>query len=495
MRHKHNLSHYKLLTGDMGKLYPVGLVEVLPKDTFQHSLSLFMRFSPMAAPVMHPVTVRIHHMYVPHRIIWPESEGGGWENFITGGENNDDSQVPPQISTTGVEGDLLDYFNLPTKPGISVSALPVRAFNLVFNEYYRDQDLVPKREDIDTSIPLVAWEKDYLTTARPFSQKGPAITLPIGARAPVIGIGKKDQTFTLSNDQVFETGANASREYVSNESTGITSGGHFGIEEDPDNPGFPGIYADLSAAEAIDINDFRRAFALQRFAEARAKYGSRYTEYLRYLGVRSSDARLQRPEYLGGGKVKVSISEVLQTTHDVGGAETERFGVGDMFGHGVAHMRSNAYRRTFEEHGYVLSFLSVRPKAMYLNGITRTWLRQDREQFWQRELEQIGQQEIFNAEVYADGTPADLETFGFSDRYQEYKREPNRVSSEFKTSLNYWHLGRDFESLPVLNQSFVECDASKRIFNVQDQHTLWIAAQHSLVARRLVRTGSSSRIL
>lgn len=482
MRHKHNLSHYKLLTGDMGRLYPIGLVEVLPKDGFQHSTSLFMRFSPMVAPVMHPVTVRIHHMYVPHRILWPESEGGGWENFITGGENNDDTQVPPQLSTTGTEGDLLDYFNLPTVAGISVSALPVRAFNLCFNEYYRDQDLVPKRDPEDVTIPLVAWEKDYLTTARPFSQKGPAITLPIGAQAPILHDAPQGSPLS-----VFATGEDDYDQMQSDTPTVQAAG----IQGSVANH----LYADLSQAEGVDINDFRRAFALQRFAEARAKYGSRYTEYLRYLGVRSSDARLQRPEYLGGGKVKVSISEVLQTTHDVGGGETERFGVGDMFGHGVAHMRSNAYRRTFEEHGYVLSFLSVRPKAMYLNGITRTWLRQDREQFWQKELEQIGQQEIFNAEVFADGTAADLETFGFSDRYQEYKREPNRVSSEFKTTLNYWHLGRDFNTLPVLNQSFVDCDPSKRIFNVQDQHTLWIAAQHQLVARRLVRTGSSSRIL
>ena len=494
MRHKHNLSHYKLLTGDMGNLYPVGLVEVLPKDTFQHSTSLFMRFSSMAAPVMHPVTVRLHHFFVPHRITWPESEGGGWENFITGGENNDDTQVPPQLSTTGTPGDILDYFNLPAIAGISVSALPVRAYNLCFNEFYRDQDLVLKRDADDVTVPKIAWEKDYLTVARPFSQKGPAITLPLGSQAPIKGMGKVDQTFNQSNIDVFESDGStpqyASSAIVGDGSVPFT----FQVEEDPENAGFPNMYADLSNAEAIDINDFRRAFALQRFAEARAKYGSRYTEYLRYLGVRSSDARLQRPEYLGGGKTKVSISEVLQTSDTLGG-ETERFGVGDLYGHGVAHMRSNAYRRTFEEHGYVLSFLSVRPKAMYLNGITRTWLRQDREQFWQRELEQIGQQEIFNAEVFADGSAADLQTFGFSDRYQEYKREPNRVSSEFKTTLNYWHLGRDFSSLPVLNASFVECDPSKRIFNVQNQHTLWIAAQHSLVARRLVRSGSASRIL
>ena len=159
-------------------------------------------------------------------------------------------------------------------------------------------------------------------------------------------------------------------------------------------------------------------------------------------------------------------------------------------------MRSNAYRRTFEEHGYCLSLLSVRPKAMYMDGIERTWLRQDREDFWQRELEQIGQQEIFDGEVYADDDTTDLHTtFGYQDRYQEYRFTPSKAAAEFKTVLDYWHLARDFASKPTLNASFVECVPSKRIFNVQNQHTLWIAAQHRLVARRLVGRGGKSKIM
>jgi len=467
----------------MGRLYPIGLVEVLPKDTFQHSTSIFMRFSPMAAPVMHPVTVRVHHMFVPHRINWPESEGGGWEQFITGGPTNSDTQTVPTITTTGTAGDLLDYFNLPVVSGAAVSALPVRAFNLCFNEYFRDQDIVTARLLTDVTIPKIAWEKDYLTTSRPFAQKGPAITLPIGDSAPVVGDGADTTIVYGASDGSFDMRGNGAGAVAQWSGTKNTDPVHFVTT---------GLEADLSAATAPDIIEFRRAFALQRFAEARAKYGSRYTEYLRYLGVKSSDARLQRPEYLGGGKVKVSISEVLQTADD---ASSRAFGVGDMYGHGVAHMRSNAYRRTFEEHGYVVSFLSVRPKAMYLNGITRTWLRRDREEFWQKELQQIGQQEVWNGEVFSDGIADDHLTFGYQDRYADYKREPNRVSSEFKTTLDYWHLGRDFASLPTLNTSFIECDPSLRIFNDQTSDTLWIAAQHSLVARRLVTAGNQSRIL
>jgi len=478
----------------MGFLYPVGLVEVLPKDAFQHSTSVFMRFSPMAAPVMHPVTVRIHHMFVPHRLTWPESEGGGWEQFITGGPTNSDVQTVPTFVSAGVPGELTDYFNLPNVAGAVVSELPIRAFNLCFNEYYRDQDLVTERLANDVKVPKISWEKDYLTTARPFSQKGPAITLPLGDTAPIKGMGVINSAFDSVSLSVIEAkGGRGAQTYAKGINiSDASANSQVGVEEDPLNAGFPNLYADLSNAQGVEINEFRRAFALQRFAEARAKYGSRYTEYLRYLGVRSSDARLQRPEYLGGGKVKVNISEVLQTADD---ASSRSFGVGDMYGHGVAYMRSNAYRRSFEEHGYVLSFLSVRPKAMYLNGITRTWLRRDREEFWQRELEQIGQQEVWTGEVFSDGVASDHLTFGYQDRYSEYKREPNRVSSEFKTVLDYWHLGRDFSSLPVLNNSFVECDPSKRIFNEQTQDALWIAVQHSLVARRLVRAGSASRIL
>ena len=498
MRHKHTLSHYRLLTGNMGRLYPVGLVEVLPKDTFQHSTSLFLRFSPMAAPVMHPVTVRMHHFFVPHRLVWPESEGGGWEQFITSGPDGEDTQQVPVIPTTGVAADLYDYYGLPQQAGLNVSAMPVRGYNLIFNEWFRDQDLLTPREDNDTSVPLVSWQKDYLTTARPWPQKGPAITLPLGTKAPVVGIGMVDQTFGTEVKDHYETGKSEATSYTNYRPTwGDTDAQRSNITEDPDNPGFPGIFADLSQASAVPINEFRKAFALQRYAEARARYGSRYTEYLKYLGCNPRDSRLQRPEYLAGGKANVSTSEVLQTSDDTGGPN-DRFGIGDMYGHGVAALRSNAYRRTFDEHGYVHTMISVRPKAIYTNGAERHWLRRFRDEFWQRELQHIGQQEVWDGEVFVDATPSDLETygtFGYADRYREYREQQSRIAGEFRNTLDYWHLARDFAAPPVLNQSFIDCDPSKRIFNVQDQDVLWMAAQHRLVARRLVSRNAAGRIL
>jgi len=225
--------------------------------------------------------------------------------------------------------------------------------------------------------------------------------------------------------------------------------------------------------------------ALQRYSEARARYGSRYTEYLRYLGVRSSDARLQRPEYLGGGKTPIQFSEVLQTAEGTAP-------VGEMRGHGISALRTNRYRRFFEEHGYVLTVLSVRPKTVYTQGLPRHWNRRTKEDFWQRELQHIGQQEVLNKELYAaHAEPND--TFGFQDRYDEYRRAESSVSGEFRESqLDYWHIAREFGSSPALNSSFVECVPSDRIFAAQDNDTLYVMANHSIQARRLVaKTGTS----
>lgn len=492
-RNKHTLSHHRLTTFDLGQLVPVGLVEVLPGDTFQHSTSALVRLAPMAAPVMHPVSVRLHHFFVPHRLIWEDAGGTGtFEDFITSGEDGNDNQLVPVEPTTGASKDLLDYYGIPPVAGVNVSTLPVTGFNAIYNEYYRDQDLAAKRVSNDKTVPFCAWEKDYLSSARPWPQKGPDITLPVAGQAPVKGIASGQQGYTSSQTgPVYETGGTESTTYEPFQQ--IDTGVNYYVEEDAGNPGFPGIYADLTQAEAVKINEFRKAFALQRYAEARARYGSRFTEYLRFLGIKPSDARLDRPEYLGGGKARVSISEVLQTAPE-GATPARDYGVGDLYGHGVAGLRSNRYRRFFEEHGYVHTLMSIRPKAMYLQAINRHWLRTDRETFWQRELQHIGQQEVLTNEVYASGSTG-KETWGYQDRYREYREQNSLVSAEFRDILNYWHLARDFQSEPVLNQSFTDCNPSKRIFNEQTQNSLWVQIQHSLVARRLVSRNAGGKIL
>ena len=249
----------------------------------------------------------------------------------------------------------------------------------------------------------------------------------------------------------------------------------------------PDVYADLSVASGVTVNQLRQALAIQRFEEARARYGSRFAEYLlSSFGVRSSDARLQRPEYLGGGRQTLQFSEVLAT------AETgTTVDVGDMKGHGIAAMKSNRFQKFFEEHGYIVSLMSVRPKTIYMNGLFRTWNRRTKYDFYQRELEHIGQQEVLNKEVYAaHATPDGV--FGYQDRYDEYRRAESRVSGEFRTTLNYWHMARDFGSTPALNATFVGCVPTNRIYASTATNQLYVHCRHSILARRLVAARGDS---
>jgi len=475
-RYKHNLSHTRLHTCDMGKLVPIACVEALAGDTIQHSSNVLIRVSPLAAPIMHNVTARIHHFFAPSRLLWD-----GWEDFITGGPDGMDAQTLPKITTDAatIPGSLLDHLGIPPVSGIEVNSLPLIACNRIYNEFYRDQDLVTERAGLDVTLPNVAWEKDYLTTARPFTQKGPQVTIPLGDAAPVEPVGVPSYSNGTANT-VFSAGTGGSTGLVSH-SAG--EGGAFAWDD-------PGLIADLSSATGADINDVRKAFAIQRYQEARARYGSRYTEYLRYLGENPKDQRLQRPEFLGGGSTSLNFSEVMQTAN----GNDPRFGVADLYGHGIAAMRSNRYRRHMEEHGFIISFLSVRPRALYTEAINRQWLRTEKEDFYQHELAQIGQQEVFNNEVQADVTDG-TGVFGYSDRYAEYREHPSTVHGEFRDTLDYWHMGREFATPPALNQSFTDCVPTKRIHNEQTQDALWIKVQNKMVARRIVPRNASPRVL
>lgn len=503
-RSKFSLSNYKLLTCDMGKLVPVGLTEVLPGDTIQQSTNALIRVSPLVAPVMHPVHVRIHHWFVPHRIVWND-----WENFITGGPDGMNASTFPTITVnTGsgyAVGSLGDYLGLPTGvDDFAASALPFRGYATIYNEYYRDQDLVTaltvdKTDGADTTtnttLQSIAWEKDYYTSARPWTQKGPEITLPLGTDAPVKGIGKINANWSETPQDVYETDGTYPDSYSVN--AGINPAGadtqwlvrgsvqHLGAY-------YPDIRADLSEATAATINELREAFALQRYEEARARYGSRYTEYLRYLGVRSSDARLQRPEYLGGGKQTIQFSEVVATAESE--VDSEITNVGALKGHGIGALRSNRYRRFFEEHGYIFTLLSVRPKTIYAQGIPRTWNRRSKEDFWQKELQHIGQQEVLYKELYAaHATPEG--TFGYQDRYDEYRRTESTIAGEFRNTLNFWHMARIFSSDPALNASFVTSNPTDRIYAAPTTAgQLQIMVNHSIQARRLVAKMGSSHI-
>lgn len=484
-RSKFSLSNYKLLSCDMGELVPIGMFEVLPGDSVQQSTSALVRVAPLLSPVMHPVQVRIHHWFVPNRIIWDD-----WENFITGGPDGENASIFPTITLGGGSGaaigSLADYLGCPTGVNnLEVSALPFRAYTLIFNEWYRDQDLVTalalsKASGADsttnTALQNCAWEKDYFTSARPWTQKGPEVTVPIGVDAPIKYSGTgTSQYLGVVDGTGTDVAMNAAGSYLQSQNIQAPGAGYM-------------LKADLASASGVNINELREAFALQRYEEARARYGSRYTEYLRYLGVRSSDARLQRPEYLGGGKQTIQFSEVLQTGPDGTGD-----GVANLKGHGIGALRSNRYRRFFEEHGYVITLMSVKPKTIYAQGLPRTWNRRVKEDYFQKELQHIGQQEILNKELYAaHANPEGV--FGYQDRYDEYRRQESTIAGEFRNTLDYWHYARIFASAPTLNAAFVKSEPTKRVNASQSTDVLYVMANHSIQARRLVAANGSSFI-
>lgn len=483
-RAKHNLSNYKLATCNMGQLIPCGLVEVVRGDSIQQHTSALVRVAPMLAPVMHPVHTKIHHWFVPNRLVWDD-----WENFITGGPQNVASWAAPTITlpATPTVGSLADYFGLPVGAALPadsrvVSALPFRGYAKIFNEFYRDQDLqtelvVSTASGVDTTtsttLQNAAWQKDYFTTARPEPQKGPEITLPLGGSAPV-----------------YVDDALATQKYVGVENNGgvlkglITEAGAnpVYVQTSTVNPGpnqaLP-LLADLDDATAVSVNDVRLAMALQRFSEARARYGSRYSEFLAYYGIKSSDARLQRPEYLGGGRQTIQFSEVLSTT------QNDDSDVGDMYGHGIGSVKSNRYRHFFEEDGFIISLCVTNPITMYTQGIPKMWTRLTKEDYFQKELQHIGQMQILNKEVYAPhATPNG--TFGWQDRYDDYRRIENTISGEFRTTLNYWHYARIFASDPALNADFITSNPTNRVYASTDTNQLYIMIRHNIQARRLV---------
>lgn len=483
-RFKHSLSNGMILTCDMGELIPINWFEALPGDSIRQATACLVRLQPMLAPVMHACMVRIHHWFVPNRLIWED-----WEEFITGGPDGTSTPDWPKrnIGTIG-EGSLLDYIGVPpatyTPDTIRVSALPLRAYNLIFNNHYRDQDLVTEltvqtASGTDTStnsIQRVSWPKDYFTTARPFETKGDEITIPILGDAPITGFGAGNQTYGSTSGAAYETDGSGTVTYANYKN--MLTDLNMRVEEDPDNAGYPNIRANLSAATGVSINDLRLAHALQRYQEARAKYGSRMVEYLRSLGIRSSDARLQNPEYLGGGRQTISISEVLQTAE---GTDP----VGDQKGHGIAAVRSNRYIRFFEEHGIVMSLLSVIPRPVYSNALRRGLLRQTKEDYWQKELQHIGDQEVLNKELYSEHSDPDG-IFGFQSRYDEYRTNQSSIAGEFRSTLDHWHLARIFTGDPALNSTFVECTPTKRVMAAPSANSLRIMVSNSVQARRLV---------
>ncbi len=495
-RNVFDMTHDRKLALKMGELVPVMCEEVIPGDSFQVSSELMIRMAPMVSPTMHMVNSSIHFFFVPNRIIWDE-----WEQFITGGEDGDDNSVMPYTEITNEyqnafdKGTLADHlgmnFNFPLSNPVRVNTLPFRAYQTIYNEYYRDQNLIEKvnvgkdgGQDIDTSksIQKRAWEKDYFTSALPNAQKGGEVRIPMGDTAPV---EYKENNDSIS--KIYDDSGNS----ADGDLTSLTGDLRIGSSTQPlkghiDNS--DALEVDLSEATATSINDLRRANKLQEWLERNMRGGTRYIEsMLSHFGVKSSDARLQRPEYLGGGKSPIVMSEVLQTSAtEATGSKTP---LAEMAGHGIGVGRSNRFKKYFEEHGYVIGILSVVPKTAYQQGLRKQFFRFDKLDYAWPEFANLGEQEVKNKEIYNDGDGEG--TFGYQSRYADYKYIPSSVHGDFKDNLAYWHMGRIFDSKPALNESFVTADPTTRIFAVEDEDTMYCQVLNKVrVIRKLPVMGT-----
>lgn len=513
-----DLSHDRKFSLDAGKLVPIHCQEILPGDKISLQSMQMIRMAPMVAPVMHQVDVYTHYFFVPNRLVWPN-----WEEFITGGDGVSTPPVFPffiPVNNVPVGG-ICDYLGVPLEAdnqAIEISALPNAMYGLIWNEYYRDQNLQaelqsPILTDGDNSAALDndgllgmpftrAWEHDYFTSALPFAQKGPAATLPLGTTAPII-YDNPANLITALVDPITDNPAvqpaqldvgTAGGDSVF-DLTAVPGGTHSYANVDNSAQ----LKADLTGATASTINSLRRAFALQSWLEKNARGGTRYIEsILSHFGVRSSDARLQRPEYLGGGKSPVTISEVLQTSESVTTPQ------GNLSGHGINVGQSHSFSRTFEEHGYIIGIMSVMPKPCYQQGLPRHFSKFDKLDYFWNSFQHIGEQEIKNKELFVTGVQAtDEATFGYTPRYAEYRTMHSSVHGDFKDTLAFWHWGRIFNPLtpPNLNATFIECDPTKRIFAVQDlpddgsgnpplrnYNTMYCHMFHQIKAYRLMST-------
>lgn len=485
------LSHYRLFSAKMGYIYPIACYEVLPGDTFRQSTSLFLRVAPMVTPVMHPCHVKIHSWYVPYRLLWDD-----WENFRTGGPDGMDASEVPYITAPegGFKiGSLADYLGIPTGvAGLKVNAFAFRAYNYVANENYRDervQDPVKWVKtggaDTETATDLLPspWGRDYFTTASPTPQTGPEVTIPVNmgdAGTPTLTgtvTGNGVPTFTANGGVVVNSLTNTNGNVTFRQGTGGS---------DPalrwNDPALK-VNINYQPGEAsigtVNIADWREAMALQRFEEARSLWGARYNEFLMDMGIRPSDARLQLPEYLGGARQTIQFSEVLQTAP--GGDDP----VGTLRGHGIGAMRTNRFRRFFEEDGIVLTFAMVRPIGIYMQGLHKMWSRRTKEEFYNYQFEHLSQQPIYTRELYA-GVSDQEKVFGYQNIYDDYRTIPSGVSGEMRDILNSWHMARDFAQEPVLNADFITSPPTNRIFAAQQNDTLYCMAHHAIHARRLL---------
>lgn len=582
-RNTFDLSHDFKFDGQFGLLTPVFVADVLPGDSFKVQDELLVRFDALIAPILHNVNVFVHYFFVPNRLLWDD-----WEEFITGGPDGTSELVKPCFDpgATGNEADAADYLKvhglydymgvqpLDTSTGVPQGAdpidlMPIKAYCKIWNDYYRDQNLSDEVDihteqsgliDFDdpddkdlmddlTKLRYRAWEKDYFTSALPWTQRGAQMSIPFNlSPSPVSGEFRMEPTYGLNtpaNWDVIAHGGNLPSMQSFSRDTSVspidvtlgansyagfglkvTSAGSYspsGAHSNPwPNTGIPRdrtdggpsidfswvdatgvdhpywkaynptsggplnpLHAQNTISGAPTINDLRVALRIQEWMETNAVGGSRYIEQIfAHFGVRSSDARLQRAEYLGGGRVPVVISEIEQTS-----ATDQTSPQGHLAGQAISVGKTIKFKRYFEEHGWILGIMSIMPRASYTQGVPRMFTRQTKFDYFWPKFAHLGEQPIYNQELYLaqSGTPKG--TFGYTPRYAEYRFLPSRVSGSLRSSKSFWHLSRIFANEPKLNESFVYLDSTSaaaldRIFAVTGDWPMTVEIFHRCWAKR-----------
>lgn len=444
---------YKTTLDSAGVLYPIFVDEALPGDTFNLRMSGFGRLATPIFPIMDNMRLSTFFFAVPVRLLWDN-----WQKFHGEQTNPGDSTdytVP--VMTTPVagyaEGSLADYFGIPTKvTGLEdVNSLHFRAYNLIYNEWFRDQNLIDSAvvdkddgPDIDTDYTLRRRGKrhDYFTSCLPWPQKGDAVDLPLGTQAPIA-----TDAAHAAVVNVYSTVVSGQRALGSGAANVISDHGVVGASP---------LYADLTSATAATINQLREAFQVQKLYERDARGGTRYTEIIKsHFGVTSPDARLQRPEYLGGGSTPININPIAQTSST--DATTPQ---GNLAAMGTVGFNGHGFTKSFTEHCVLIGLVCVDADLTYQQGLNRMWSRQTRFDYYYPALAHLGEQAVLSKEIYADGSANDQSVFGYQERFAEYRYKPSLITGQFRsnaaTPLDAWHLSQDFSSRPTLNQTFIE---------------------------------------